>query len=202
MHVAEIGASMGSIKSMTGFGRGRVAMGEIEIITEIKAVNHRFLDISVKLPRIYNSFEPQVRKIITEIISRGKFDVMVTRAAGKSGLIEVTLDESLAKAYHGCLTGLKEKIGLSGDITVSDMLTLKDIIVPAEKEDQIEREWPVIEESLRKAIDALDQMRRAEGAALWQDIEKRLVSVRETSRLIGPLVDQVVLRPKIDSTEG
>jgi uncharacterized protein (TIGR00255 family) len=195
MPVGEAGL-LSPIKSMTGFGRGRAAMAETEVITEIKAVNHRFLDISVKLPKAYNSFEPQLRKILSEMIHRGKFDIMVTRVAGKSGLVEVTLDESLAEAYYGCLKTLKQKLQLSGDIMVSDMLTLKDIIVPVEKEDQIEKEWPLIEESLRKAIDALDQMRRTEGAALWRDIEKRLLSVREASSLIGPLVDQVVVAAK------
>ncbi|MBI5250809.1 MAG: YicC family protein [Desulfomonile tiedjei] len=196
MHVGAIGDSTGPIKSMTGFGRGRSGIGEVEVVTEIRAVNHRFLDVSVKLPKAYNCFEPQVRKIVSEIIHRGKFDVMVTRVAGKSGLIEVALDEPLAAAYYGCLTGLKDKFGLSGDITVSDMLTLKDIIVPAEKEDQIEREWPLIEESLRNAIESLDQMRRAEGAALWNDIVKRLTSIRENVSLIAPLVDQVVASAK------
>lgn len=196
MHVGSIAHSTTFIKSMTGFGRGRSAAGDVEVITEIRAVNHRFLDVSVKLAKAYNSFEPLIRKIVSETMNRGKFDIVVTRTGGKSGLMDVSLDESLAQAYYRCLTGLKEKLGLSGDITVSDMLTLKDVIVPAEKEDQIEREWPLIEESLRLAIEALDQMRRTEGAALWHDIENRLISIRETVSLMAPLVDQVVIAAK------
>lgn len=196
MHVGATSHSNSSIKSMTGFGRGRAASGEIEVLTEIRTVNHRFLDVSVKLPKTYNAFETQVRKIVSETMHRGKFDVTLTRMAGKSGLVEVTLDESLADSYYRCLSNLKNKFGLSGEITVSDMLTLKDIIVPAENEGQIEREWPLIEESLRNAVEALDQMRRAEGASLWHDIEARLFLVRDTVALIEPLVDQVVLAAK------
>ncbi len=196
MHVGSIAHSTTFIKSMTGFGRGRSAAGDVEVITEIRAVNHRFLDVSVKLAKAYNSFEPLIRKIVSETMNRGKFDIVVTRTGGKSGLMDVSLDKSLAQAYYRCLTGLKEEFGLLGDITVSDMLTLKDIIVPAEKEDQIELEWPLIEDSLRLAIEALDQMRRTEGAALWHDIENRLISIRETVSLMAPLVDQVVIAAK------
>jgi uncharacterized protein (TIGR00255 family) len=196
MEVNGAGMYTRPIRSMTGFGRGRSASGEIEIITEIRAVNHRFLDLSVKVPRAFNVFEPAIRKIITDTVHRGKFDIMVTRGAGKNGLVEVTLDESLATGYFNCLTRIKEKFDLTAEIRASDIIGLKDVVVPVEREDLVESEWPLLEDSLGIAMRALDEMRCAEGASLWKDIENRLLSIKETASRISPLVQQVVVAAK------
>ena len=97
------------IRSMTGFGRGRHITNEVELVTEVKAVNHRFLDISVRLPRVYGPLEPQVRKLISEKIGRGKIDVTVTRSGGKGGIMEVVIDDGLAASFHRSLAQLKER---------------------------------------------------------------------------------------------
>jgi uncharacterized protein (TIGR00255 family) len=89
------------------------------------------------------------------------------------------------------LVELKDTYGLKGDITVSDMLALKEIVVPLEKDQDIEQEWPFVQTSLHEALKALDEMRKTEGTALWKDIEKRLASIRNTAGLIAPLADQV-----------
>jgi uncharacterized protein (TIGR00255 family) len=184
------------VKSMTGFGRGRDASGDLEVITEIRAVNHRFLDVSLRVPRMYSAFEPAIRKAISDSMNRGKLDVVITRNGGKGSLVQVTLDETLAAGYHACLLQMKEKFGLSGDITLSDMLGLKDVIVPIEKEDALEQEWPVVQNSVREALRSLDDMRIVEGAALWHDIEARLMSIRATANAVAPIVDQVAMVAK------
>jgi len=176
---------------MTGFGRGSHATSEVEVVTEVKTVNHRFLDISVRMPRMYGPLEPHVRKVVSERIGRGKIDVTITRVGGRAGVVEVVLDHGLAASFHRCLLELKENYGLKGDITVADMLTMKEIVVPLEKDQIIEQEWPTVEASLNAALGALDEMRKVEGAALWNDIEKRLESIRNVSQLIAPLADQV-----------
>jgi uncharacterized protein (TIGR00255 family) len=186
----------GSVRSMTGFGRGRNAVGEIEIATEIRSVNHRFLDVSVRSPRIYAAFEPEIRKIVSQSVDRGKFDVIINRSGGKAGLMDVMVDHALAEGYYNCLLQLKEKFGLHGEICLSDMLTLKEIIVPLEKEEGVEREWPLVETSLHQALAALDQMRKTEGLSLWRDIEKRLISIRDMAGHIAPLVSQVTATAK------
>jgi uncharacterized protein (TIGR00255 family) len=181
----------GSVRSMTGFGRGRDAAGEVEVVTEIRSVNHRFLDVSVRSPRIYAAFEPEIRKIVSQKVDRGKFDVIINRSGGRAGLMDVMVDHSLAEGYYKCLQQLKEKFGLHGEISLSDMLVLKEIIVPLEKEEGVEKEWPLVENSLQKALAALDYMRKAEGLALWKDIESRLISIRDMAGKIAPLVSQV-----------
>jgi uncharacterized protein (TIGR00255 family) len=196
MHVDGTGATNGPVRSMTGFGRGRDAAGEVEIVTEVRSVNHRFLDVSVRSPRMYAAFEPEIRRIVSQSVDRGKFDVTINRSGGRAGLMDVMIDHSLAEGYYKCLLQLKEKLGLSGDISLSDMLTLKEIVVPLEKEEGIEQEWPVVESSLRQALTALDQMRKAEGSALWRDIETRLISIRDMAGHIAPLVSQVTAAAK------
>ena len=180
-----------SIKSMTGFGRGRYSEGAVEVVTEIRAVNHRFLDMFVKLPKLYSYFEPQIRKIVSEKISRGKFEITITRTGAKGRLTELLVDYDLADRYHQCLTELKRRYKLGGEITVSDMLTLKEIVSSADSADELELESELVEKSVRTALDSLDEMRKAEGFVLWKDIETHLISISETIDLITPLVDQV-----------
>ncbi len=185
-----------SIKSMTGFGYGRKVLGEVEIKTEIRSVNHRFLDTSVRMPRTYSLFEPEVRKIVSNSVQRGKLDIVVTRTGGTGSLVDVVLDRALASAYFNCLSQLKEHFRLAGDITVSDMLRLSDIIVPQERQEAIQVEWQALGESLYQALAALDSMKRTEGAALWHDIKPRLLTINATADDIGPLVNQVTVAVK------
>lgn len=185
------------LKSMTGFGRGRQLVGEVEIVTEIRSVNHRFLDISVRLPKSYSAFEPEIRKIVAGSIQRGKLDVVVTRTGGAAGVTEVTIDLPLAESYRNSLRQLMERVGISAEITLSDMLTLRELIVVREREEGIDLERASLEASLREALAALDSMRTSEGAALWQDIEPRLTSVRTTAEQIAPLADEVTKAVKL-----
>ncbi len=181
----------GYVRSMTGFGRGRHVDADVEVITEVRSVNHRFLDISLRVPRTYSCFEPQIRRIVSERIQRGKIDLTITRAGSRGGLMDVMLDYNLAGRYHTCLVELKEKLGLAGAITVSDILALKEVVVPTEREEAVEQEWPLVERSLFKALDALDEARTTEGASLWRDIEARLLAIGETVLVVRPIVDQV-----------
>ena len=185
------GSGNGHVRSMTGFCRGRYMSGDVEVITEVRSVNHRFLDISLRVPRTYTCFEPQIRRIVSERIQRGKVDLSINRTCSRGGLMEVTLDYGLAERYHKCLVELRERLGLAGEITVSDILGLKEVIVPTEREEAVESEWPLVERSLSAALDALDETRRTEGASLWRDIEARLLAIAETVVVVRPLLDQV-----------
>ncbi len=187
----------GVMKSMTGYGRSRQVSGDVEIVTEIRAVNHRFLDISVKVPKMYTSFEPAIRKMVGDSVQRGKLDVMVSRSGGKGAVLDVRVDKRLAASYYASLQHLKEQLGLSGDITVSDMLTLGEIIVPVEKEDALEQEWTdAVEKSIIEGLAELDEMRQTEGTALWADIDARLTTIREQVDQIEGMVEEVTLAAK------
>jgi uncharacterized protein (TIGR00255 family) len=182
---------------MTGYGRSRCFAGDVEIVTEIRAVNHRFLDISVKLPRMYAVFEPAIRKMVGDRVQRGKLDVAVSRSGGRGGIMDVRVDTRLAQSYYECLRQLKEQFGLSGDITVSDMLNLNEIVVPVEKENALEQEWvDVVQKSILESLDALDEMRQTEGAALWADMASRLITIRTCVDEIEGMVEEVTIAAK------
>ena len=120
----------------------------------------------------------------------------MTRTGGTGSLVDVVLDRALASAYFNCLSQLKEHFRLAGDITVSDMLRLSDIIVPQERQEAIQVEWQALGESLYQALAALDSMKRTEGVALWHDIKPRLLTINATADDIGPLVNQVTVAVK------
>ncbi|MDD3472419.1 MAG: YicC family protein [Syntrophaceae bacterium] len=191
MQISGVESLNGYVKSMTGFGRSSATLDDVEIVTEVRAVNHRFLDIFIRVPKSYNSFEPQIRKIIAETSHRGKFEILVLRSGGRTGFTDVMLDYELAEKFHRMLLDLKDKLGLKGDITVSDMLSLKEIVVPVDRLESFDHEWPTVEKCLRQAMLSLEEMRRTEGAALWKDIEMRLESIRKSIDAIAPLVDQI-----------
>ncbi len=185
-----------NIKSMTGFGSGHAASTSFEISVEIKAVNHRFLEIFLKIPKIYSCFEHDIRKMISERSNRGKFDVTVNRTGEKGAFIEVAFDESLASNYYERLLKMKKMFDLKGDVTISDMLTLKDIIQPVEQQTAIQEEWPTIAAAVTRALDKLDEMRKAEGKALWDDIVSRLDQIRLISTEVQPLVGDIAIAAK------
>ncbi len=180
-----------TVKSMTGFGRGRSSSDSFEIVTEIKGVNHRYLEISIRSPRFYSMFDPEIRKILSSAVSRGKYEVNINRIGEKSGFMEVAFDEVLARKYHGMLLRMKQDLGLEGPITVGDMLSLESIIQPVEKEEAIADEWPILQASVAEAMENLDKMRTTEGAALWADVEARTVEIRKMTETITPLVGEI-----------
>ncbi len=191
MQASGVQSVNGYVKSMTGFGRSSGSLADVEVVVEVRAVNHRFLDIFIRVPKSYNSFEPQIRKIISETSNRGKFEILVLRSGGRAGLTDVTLDYELAEKFHKMLIELKDRLGLYGEITVSDMLTLKEIVTPVDRLESFDHEWPLVEKCLREAMSSLEDMRRTEGAALWKDIESRLVNIRQGIDAITPLVEQI-----------
>lgn len=190
------GSLPGVIRSMTGFGRARNVADDLEVLVEVRSVNHRFLDISIRMPKCYNCFENEIRKTISDSMDRGRVELAITRTGTKGSLIDVVLDEGLAKNYHACLSALKERFQLAGEISVSDMLTLKDMISTVEKEGIIDQEWPLLETTLRNALSDLDSMKRSEGAAMWRDMEARLESIVNSANLVAPMVNEVTLAVK------
>uniref|UniRef100_A0A7C4AT38 YicC family protein n=1 Tax=Desulfomonile tiedjei TaxID=2358 RepID=A0A7C4AT38_9BACT len=192
METTEHSKEPSNINSMTGYGRGRRAQDHVEIVAEVRSVNHRFLDVAIKVPKFYACFEPDIRRIVSERIHRGKIDVTINRLGEKTGLVDVVVDYELARCYLQCLEGLRDAFKLPGPISLSDLINFKDVVTPVDKNEGIEQEWPLLESSLREALEELDVMRRKEGAAMWKDIVERLRTLHEKANLISPLVDQVV----------
>jgi uncharacterized protein (TIGR00255 family) len=166
------------IKSMTGFGRGEYADEKRRIVTEIKSVNHRYADISIRMPRRYSFAEERVKNTVKTIAKRGKIDVSVSIEYITESDVNIKLNEMAAEQYYENLLALKSKFDLSGDISLEFLSSLPDVIktVPdIEGEEEVTR---ALEASANHAAQNLDSMRIAEGCKLAEDILMRGQAIR------------------------
>lgn len=171
------------IKSMTGYGRASSSSDAGEITIEIKSVNHRFRDISSKLPSKLSFLDSQIRKEIEKVVTRGKVDTFISfDNKGESIALEVNLP--LAKEYYRVVTNLKKELALDSDITLSQLASLKDIIksseVPLDEASMRDLLFPV----LSQALASLDDMRLKEGETLKKDLLDRLSAIAGLSKEI------------------
>jgi len=157
------------IKSMTGFGRGEYSADGREYVVEIKTVNHRYLETSVRLPRQYSFLEDVARKAVSKVISRGKVDVSIQFSNFGSELKQVSFDENLIKIYLEEAKILEEKLGLKNDLSFCRALQLPEVVKveAGENEEEIIKEFLV---AISSALDKLKQMRETEGMNLRDDI--------------------------------
>ncbi len=168
------------IKSMTGYGRGTASSDSGEFTVEIKTVNHRFRDISIRLPWRTYSLENETRKEIESIVARGKIDVTVSivSPAGESTL---EVDLPLAKDFHKALTCLKSSLQLEGEISLSQITAFKDVIRTRDVTSDEDALKKAIMPALKEALASLDGMRRKEGEALAKDLNDRLENIMNTA---------------------
>ena len=158
------------IKSMTGFGRGEYTDGKRNIIVEIKSVNHRYSDITVKMPRRYGFAEDKIKNTIKEKLSRGKIDVSIIVENITENDVNIKLNEMLAKQYVDNLKELKEKFGVEGEITLQFLASLPDVmkaIPDVEDEEEITKAILI---PVAEAAANLESMRAVEGDKLAEDL--------------------------------
>lgn len=164
------------MKSMTGFGKGQATATNIALGIEIKSVNHRFCDINIKGPKVIAPFESSLKKKISESLSRGKIDVFINlEIIGQQGY-EAKLNLPLADAVYVSLTALKQKFDLTDQITLNMISSQKDVLQLEEKI-TLEELQPCVENALDLALENMESMRVAEGAALKSDFQQRLASL-------------------------
>jgi uncharacterized protein (TIGR00255 family) len=172
------------IRSMTGYGRKETDDATAHFALEIRSLNNRYLDIQVKSPRGLAMMETRVKKAIQDRFARGRFDVFITRNGEQEKSVRLVVNEVLAGQYIAALRDLKSRYGLSGDVEVSTVASLQDIVSVAETKEDPEALWEVLSRGLSQALDELDRMRTEEGAALARDIVARLETI---DRLISSI---------------
>lgn len=180
------------IKSMTGYGKGEAEQDGRRFVAEVRAVNHRYCDISVRLPRRYALLEGNVKKAVAGRISRGKVDITLSAEGVEQAPLTLEVNIPLAISYYSALRSLKERLGLAGDITVKEISSIPDVISLNEESPDIKRDWSSIEAAINKSLDALDEMKTAEGAALAVEITGRLEQIRVAIDDIGARAPEVV----------
>ena len=168
------------VKSMTGYGRAREMRGGRDITVEVRSVNNRYLDCTVKMPRAYIFAEDAIKTRVQQAISRGKVDVFVTIDTSGADVAVVQVNEGLAKGYYDALTKLKEMFSLSGDITPEVLAKFPDVLTVTKAEEDVEAIAADICAVLEEALTAYNAMRTVEGEKLSQDVSSRVDTIEAT----------------------
>jgi len=171
------------IKSMTGYGSAKGASGKLELSVEVKSVNNRYLDSTIKLPRVFNALEEPLKAIVHEMISRGKVDVYITIDSTKSDDIEIKINRPLVEAYVTALRTIAWDNELSSDIRVADLTRFPDILQAEKREVDTEMLCRDISTVLKEALDDFNIMRKREGDKLTRDISARLDEIERLTAL-------------------
>lgn len=159
---------------MTGYGRNEAMSGGKKILCEIKSVNHRYSDYTIKVPRYYGFLEDKVRAFISEYISRGKVDVYVAVESFADSDKEIVLNTELAKSYVEALKSIRCTFGLTDEIKSIDIARFPDVIVQERKDEDEEEVWSAVKDVLAPAAAAFVAMREREGERIQKDIENRI----------------------------
>ena len=161
------------IKSMTGYGRAVETVNGREFTVELRSVNNRYLDCSVRLPRILSFAEDAVKQAVKTSISRGKVDVFITVRSEADDEVQVTLNKSVLQSYLAAMHQMVDEFGVKDDISVSAVSRLPEVFViekPQVDEDQLMADLMSV---VAKALEGYDAMRKAEGEALDRDLRSR-----------------------------
>jgi len=180
------------IRSMTGYGFAELERDGQRLTAEIRSVNHRFCEVSLRAPRIVSMFEDQIRQLITERFSRGKFNLTITwGGAGEQGE-ELKLNEPVADRYVALMDQLRKRYKLDSGLDAKTLAGLPDVFSWEHTALSDEETWALVKSLVDKATDNMNTMKAREGAALAHDLEGRLKLIRTELDLV---VERAPLRP-------
>jgi len=181
------------INSMTGFGKGMATLSGATLTVEIKTVNHRFCDISVKSPRAIAAWESEIKKRVGERLKRGKIDIFIALESSSGGATVPTINFPLAEAYFRLFEGLRGRLGLSGEIPLGLVTGQRDVLLLQEEPLAEAVLRPGLDQALNLALAGVEAMRQAEGEATRRDMEGRLALLAD---LLATIAVRSALVPK------
>ena len=158
------------IKSMTGYGRARQMRNKRDITVEVRSVNNRYLDCTVKMPRMYTFAEDAVKACVQKAVSRGKVDVYITVDASAADVAKVTVNRELAAQYAAALGELAEVCGTEAHVTPETLSRFPDVLTVTKEDEDLETVSADLCAVLEEALAAYNQMRAVEGQKLAEDI--------------------------------
>jgi len=177
---------------MTGYGRAAGASGKLLITIELRSVNNRFLDCSVKMPRAYAAVEERLKKTVQAAISRGKLDVFVTVDASQADDVELSVNEALAEAYVKAIRETAARFGLPDDSTATTIVRMPDVLNVKKREADMDALGDDMDAILREAIADFDAMRLREGEKLERDVLSRLGEIERLTGVVEERSPQTV----------
>ncbi|MDD2585551.1 MAG: YicC family protein [Syntrophomonadaceae bacterium] len=161
------------VKSMTGFGRGQLVDGGYEVLCEVKGVNHRYLDINLRLSRRYNALEDKIKEEIKKYVNRGRLDISINIEKIDESLRNIKVDKDLAIAYHDYLKELAENLNISPEIKIIDIFRLPEVFTLEDQNEDLDITWEALKKALTLSMKSLVEMRSKEGNNLAIDIVNR-----------------------------
>lgn len=173
------------ITSMTGFGRGETSSNGISVTAELKTVNSRYLDISLRLPKMIQDRELELKEQLQQHIQRGKTNITVHADKADTGRPDITFNKNLVRGYKNMLDNLRDTAEIEEEVTLGDLMQFNDIFESREEDNETRQTvWELTLSSTEKAIDALTGMRRQEGSHLEKDLLQRVGHIEEVLTII------------------
>jgi uncharacterized protein (TIGR00255 family) len=177
---------------MTGFGRSEVSNEERKITVEMKSVNHRYCDISIKLPKKLGFFEVSIRNLLKKYIGRGKVDIYITYEDYTESTVCVKYNSDLARAYYDNLIKISEEFGIENDIRTTVLSRFPDVFTLEEQTVDEAKLWELLEEAVIHAAEAFVETRIVEGENLKQDLKIKLSNMAKLVEFIEERSPQIV----------
>ncbi|MFR9069587.1 MAG: YicC/YloC family endoribonuclease [Paraclostridium sp.] len=165
--------------SMTGFGRGEYKNDNYHFTVECRTINHKYVDINIRLPRKISFLEDKIRNVVKEYVKRGRVDLYIKLDLIGSEDVNLKFDEKLASEYVNILNNIKSTFNLQDDITVMNIAKFPDIIKSEEKEEDEDLLWSMLKVALDDCLVKLKDMRKEEGIKLSNDIDMRCDLLKE-----------------------
>lgn len=184
------------IKSMTGFGRGVAEDEKRSFRVEIRGVNHRYLDLNLRIPKSLMGLEEKMKKIISASVSRGKIDVFVTYQNFSKEEQEVLYNHDLAGQYVNVLEQMSKEYSLDGKPSISLLTTFPDVLYTKEKVENEEEIWELLEKALVESVSSMVEMKVREGKALKLDLLEKANTIRNYIEMIKVMDREVIPKYK------
>ncbi len=162
------------IKSMTGFGRCEISEAERKFTVEMKGVNHRYLDVNIRMPKKLNFFETSIRNLMKQYVQRGKVDVFITYEDTSESQVSLKYNSSLAEEYMEAFHTMQEQFGLDFDIRVSTLSRCPEILTMEEQDVDEKELWSILEKAVSGACEQFVETRIIEGENLKKDLIRKL----------------------------
>jgi len=181
------------IRSMTGYGSADLERDGQRLTAEIRSVNHRFCEVSIRAPKVVGLFEDQLRQLISEKFSRGKFNLTITWSGTGEGGEVLKLNESVTDRYVALLAQLKQRYGIDSGVDLRTLAMLPDVFQWEHSALSDEETWSLVRQVVVGACENMNGMKAREGAALAKDLEERLTLVRRQLDIVS---ERAPLRPQ------
>jgi len=196
------------ITSMTGYGHGVHIENDIEATVEVKSVNNRYLDTSIKTPKSLSLFEPNIREIIGQYAKRGRVNVWISLKSNDNEYQNLALNQELVDAYVRLSREIADRHQLEAALDLSQLLTLPDVITMENEDESDEKLWAVAQKALHQALKEMNGMRNREGLEIKIDFEKRIKALDTAIKKIeaiaadGPEAELEKLRERVKKLIG